>query len=413
MDRTNIFPDEYGFISTGNLSSPYCIISSLKNKSMLEDFKDYAGFILYIVDKYIKAGLPEESIIGTTIRRLLIGLSRCPNTYKIYYLADENKSCGKMYSTIHGLIRSDETLLEQVYQMGKMWDYGIEIKNIRDIFSRIKSIAICEISDSDRPSIERLKSKMRDDLCSIDKIQLPNESNFLNWYPTFEVDTKLKVDIPSFTKMVDIYNYAEGVLLSEGRIGKDRDNLMRIQLNDSFTVGIGNYTIREFEKFLESRYGINKSSGLFDGYPYEKGDFSKRLRGENGDPDSYDEFIMELKKAITNNQLCYSKTLSLTNKKDSGYNKTQIGWECITPYLEYNNANDMININLHHRLRSVDLYDGFPFNLYFCIKISDDIIDILRADISNVQLGSIFINIAYLHAYVDSIPEKIYLSKIQ
>jgi len=410
MDDVNVFPDEYGFISAGNFSSHYCILSSLEDEKYLDDFKDYAGFILRTSVKHVNAGLPEDSIIGTTIRRLLIGLSRCPNVHKIIYLFDENKCCEKTYNTINGLIHPDKTLLAQVCKMGRMEDYGIKITDIENIFLRIKSIKTYKISDSDRLSIiEKLKSEMTDDIVSMCEVKRQNKSNFLNWHPKNGYDSKLEVDTPIFSEMRNIYEYVESKLLRDGKIGKDRDNLMRIQFNDTFRAGISSdYVIQEFENFLEYSCGINHASRLYDECVRKRGIFFKRI--SEGEINKYENFVMELENAINSKQLCYSKILFFVTQKDGIHDQTQVGWESITPYLDYNKEEHATNISLRHNLRSVDFYDGFPLNLYFCIKISEDIINAIN---SNVRLNTIFIDIAYLHAYIDSIPEKIYLSKIQ
>ena len=410
MDDVNDFPDEYGFISAGNFSSHYCILSSLENENHLDNFKDYAGFILHISVKHVNAGLPEDSIIGTTIRRLLIGLSRCPNVYKIIYLFDENKCCEKIYNTINGLIHTDKTLLERVCKMGRMEDYGIKITDIENIFLRIKAIKTYKISDSDRSSIlEKLKLEMTDDIVSTDEVELQNKSNFLNWHPKIGYNSKLEVDTPIFTEMGNIYEYVESKLLRDGKIGKDRDNLMRIQFNDNFRAGISSdYTIQEFENFLKDICGIDHASRLYNECVRKRGIFFKRIR--EGGVNKYENFVMELENAISSKQLCYSKILFFVTQKDGIHDQTQVGWESIIPYLDYNKEGHVTDISLQHNLRSVDFYDGFPLNLYFCIKISENIINAINA---NVRLGTIFINIAYLHAYIDSIPEKIYLDKIQ
>lgn len=411
MNDINGFPDEHSFISAGNFSSHYCILSSLENENHLDGFGDYVGFMLHISVKHVNAGLPEDSIVGTTIRRLLIGLSRCPNVYKIIYLFDENKCCEKTYNTINGLIHTDKTLLERACKMGRMEDYGIKITDIENIFLRIKSIKTYKISDSDRLAIiEKLKSEMTKDIVSTDELKLQNESNFLNWHPKIGYNSKLDlVDTPIFSEMENIYEYIESKLLRDGKIGKDRDNLMRIQFNDTFRAGISSdYVIQEFENFLEDICGIKHASRLYNECVRERGIFFNRI--SEGEINKYENFVMELENAINSKQLCYSKILFFVTQKDGIHDQTQVGWESITPYLDYNKEEHVTNISLQHNLRSVDFYDGFPLNLYFCIKISEDIINAIN---SNVRLGTLFINIAYLHAYIDSIPEKIYLSKIQ
>lgn len=121
---------------------------------------------------------------------------------------------------------------------------------------------------------------------------------------------------------------------------------------------------------------------------------------------------MDIAEAIKENRLCYSKVLSLVVKKeDNRLGQTQIGWESITPYLS-KDSNGEIALSFAHTLRSVDLYDGLPFNILFCIEISNEIKDKLEEKVGfAIRLGLLDLSIKHLHAYHDSIPYKVKLGK--
>lgn len=70
-----IAKDDGLFLYESNLSSPYCIISSLKNRDKIDKSDKFVGFVVFIPDKHLDAGMPISSIMGSTIRRILVGLS--------------------------------------------------------------------------------------------------------------------------------------------------------------------------------------------------------------------------------------------------------------------------------------------------------------------------------------------------
>lgn len=408
MKEPQIFPENFGFVIGGNLSAPYCLISPLKNKHILENLKDYVGFILLINDKHILAGLPEESIIGTTVRRLSVCLSRSPNVCKIYCIKSD-KHLNGIYNILSNINKVDESILEKICQIGRMNNYNIGFNDVRKLFKQIDFIDRYTISDDNGQSLSTLKSLLSETLLQVDKIKLPEQTKFLRWQPKHEIDTKFETnDALSFDNIETVHKYVQWRLLNFGKIGKDRNDLCRIQLNYEFRFEFKNYNIQKIEQFLEKNYAIyNSPLQIYDKSVCNEGSFCERIRrGSSNEMDKYSEFISELINTLNNDQLCYSKVLYFVTNLDGGYDQTQIGWESITPYLSRDGEGYVLS--LKHNLRSVDLYDGFPFNLYFCVKISEDIINALKKEKSNIRLGSVYINIANLHAYVDSIPETTY-----
>jgi len=398
-----IFPNEFGFVTGGNSSAPYGLISSLKYKPILDNIKDYVGFILYVNDKHVLAGLPEESIIGTTIRRLSICLSRSPNVHKLYYINIDNLKC--LHFILKNINLIEKSIFDKICQTGRTKYYNIDYSDIKNNFRRIEHISEYKMLDDDAKSLNGLKSKLTESLLSLDRLKLPIESQFLKWQPKYEIETRLVTnDTPSFDNIESILNYAQWQLLTFGKLGSDRSDLFRIQLNHEFRFEFKNYSKQKIETYLKNNYTIyHNPIRIYDESVCKEGSFCERIRGLSNEMDKYEEFISELKNALNNDRLCYSKVLYFVTNLDSGYDQTQIGWESITPYLDRDKNG--YKLSLKHNLRSVDLYDGFPFNLYFCIKISEDIINMLKNEELNIRLESVYINIANLHAYVDCIPK--------
>lgn len=410
MKIPQTFPESFGFVIGGNLSSPYCLISPLRNKHILDYLKDYAGFILLINDKHLLAGLPEESIIGTTVRRLSVCLSRSPNVRKIYCIKSD-KHLNGIYDILCKLNKIEDPILEKICHIGRMNSYNIRFREVKELINRIDFIEQYTIPNDNGQSLIKILSQA---LLQVDKIKLPEQTKFFKWQPKYDIDMRFETnDRPSFTNIETVQKYTQWKLLNFGKIGKDRNDLCRIQLNYEFGFEFKNYTIEKIEQFLEKNYTIyNNSLQIYDKNVCNEGSFCERIRRcPSNDIDKYSEFISELIKALNNDQLCYSKVLYFVTNLDGGYDQTQIGWESITPYLSRDDEGYVLS--LKHNLRSVDLYDGFPFNLYFCVKISEDIIKVLKKEKSNIRLGSIYINIANLHAYVDCIPETIYKKHIK
>lgn len=334
MKEPKIFPEDFGFVIGGNLSAPYCLISPLKNKNILENLKDYVGFILLINDKHLLAGLPEESIIGTTVRRLSICISRSPNVCKIYCIKSD-KHLNGIYNILCNINNVDDSILEKICQIGRMNHYNIGFNEVRKLFKKIDFIDQYTISNDNKQSLSKLKLLLSEALLHVDKIELPEQTKFLRWQPKHENDTRFETnDTPSFGNIETVHKYAQWNLLNFGKIGKDRSNLCRIQLNYEFGFEFKNYNIQKIEQFLEKNYTIyNNPLQIYDKSVCNEGSFCERIRGSLNEMDKYGEFISELKNALNNDQLCYSKVLYFVTNLDGGYDQTQIGWESITPYL--------------------------------------------------------------------------------
>ncbi len=407
-----------------NLSSPYCLITPIEHKAKIEDLRGLIGGFVIIIEKRVNAGLPSDSLLDS-IRRLLIILSRNQNISKIVLIRSGNeKELGQIYKTIGNLKNFDDRDWEKIYLRSRMQSYGIKKDVAKKIFSRIESIESFEI---DRLHISDLEEKIVEEIYSrnLRKVKLLDldRSNSFKPYPIRKIDCKL-LGNGEFSGFADLFNYAEGVLMCSGEIGKDLNELPRIQLKEQFYGKIKRSenpkkTSKELEKFLKNQ-GIMNSSEIYENCIHLKGFFSSRIYGprkteKNNIYINYEHFITRLKDAIKNCQSCYSQTLHLVTEEDGLLIETQIGWESITPHLSIIDGDFIISFT--HTLRSVDLYDGMPFNLYFSYDFSKEIVKNLESQLVeeglriNIKLGYIEFAIKHLHAYLDSVPIEVIKSR--
>jgi hypothetical protein len=72
----------------------------------------------------------------------------------------------------------------------------------------------------------------------------------------------------------------------------------------------------------------------------------------------------------------------------------------------------LLELSVLNDLRSIDLHDGFPYNLYYCIELAETLVKginnrLHELDVDKrVILKRIYFDILSLHAYADNLPEK-------
>ncbi|MCD5401430.1 hypothetical protein LR013_02390 [candidate division NPL-UPA2 bacterium] len=397
-----ILKDEGLFIQESNFSSSYCLLTSLKNRDKIKKIENFVGFVVYIPNKHLDAGMPSTSIIGSTIRRLLVGLSRNPNVRKIVFLKNEEEDSkeiirfsDEIVRIIEGIKKADEDVIREVFLRGRMSKYGIMWDTITKEISRI------EVINADISKIGDLEAKIIEEAHSMSTILLPNKSNFLSLYPKY-VDVKF-FDNARFNKVRDLYEYAEWMLLEHGKKKADWNNLERIFISTDFdlefSATLTGYD--DLDEFLKEK-GIENPEKVYEDC-VKKGIFGERLdRLEMGN--RREAFCTELKHAIENNKLGFTKSLFFVTEKETKYNETQVGWFSIDAHIDKDEEG--FAISFLHKLRSVDLHDGFPFNIYFCVRLSEEIIKLIEDSIKKkIRLGKLKIEISYLHTYLDNFPK--------
>lgn len=390
--------------SEHNMQSEYCLISSLRCRTSAKRLFDYIGGFVSVIEKKVDAGLPQDSLIDT-VRRLLILLSRNPGINKIIILKEEDEKIKKFYNFLSRINHINSNELEMIYLRGRFYDYGIDKETANVLLSRIILIKIFDINELNS---SELVNCLALEASLTEKLELPDRSKSFKLYPTKRsIDCKFRGK-DEFGSIKELFNYAEGILVQFGEIGRDRDNIERIQLKEQFSIKIKEFNdLYDFLKIM----GIEDAEKIYKKYVKECGIFANRFFGGD-DFEICEHFLMDIAKAIKEDRLCYSKVLSLvTKKEDSKFDQTQVGWESITPYLG-KDSNGEIVLSFAHTLRSVDLYDGLPFNILFCIEISKEIKEKLEEKVGiAIHLGLLDVTIRHLHAYHDSIPLKVKLGK--
>ena len=71
-----------------------------------------------------------------------------------------------------------------------------------------------------------------------------------------------------------------------------------------------------------------------------------------------------------------------------------------------------IELSVLNDLRSVDLHDGFPYNLYYCTELAENLTKKINDRLYNLDINKkiilkdICFDILSLHTYADNLPEK-------
>jgi len=386
------------FIYESSFSSSYCLITSLKNRDKIKKIANFVGFVVYIPNKHLEAGMPSSSIFGSTIRRLLVGLSRNPNVKRLAILKNKEEDskrifrfCDELESVIEGIKKTDEEVIRELFLRGRMSKYGITMDAIK------KEILRIEVVNANIAEITDLEAEIIEEAHSMRTILLPNKSNFLNLYPKY-VDVKF-IDKPRFGEVKGLYEYAECILLKQGKEKKDMNNLRRIFVDTDFDLDFSAELIGydDLDDFLKDN-GIKYPNKVY-AECVNKGVFGSRLK------DRFDNFCTVLGHAIENNKLGFTNSLFFVTEGESKkYNETQVGWFSIDAHVDKDEESFVISFL--HKLRSVDLHDCFPFNIYFCIRLSDEIIKNMRNSTKKkIRLGKLKIKISYLHTYLDNFPK--------
>ena len=418
--------EDYGIAVIGNSASKYGFLLpiSLERgggnvKYIVKDFKNLASFILKITDKHLLAGLPISSIIGTTLRRLTILLNANPNTQNLVLILNNSErhyeklivnSAEDVISIIQKYFYMlsnknnsyNNISIEKIIKRGRFEAYGINKSRFLETLTSIKEITITGIEKLPKLRGEILKSF--DDLVKI----LPQQESF-SICPT-------RIFKPSYT--LDSYNLrSESIKTLYNNIGKylytfgikckDKDGLERIQLQEKIRCVL-EYKDDEESKSKEVREYLNEL-GIEDDITLKKTIFFKRIKGY------IDEYVCNIVDSLINKKLGYTNVLSFFDEQQPGPESVQLGWIYTHMYSierERNDKNSVILLNCLHDLRSVDFHDGLPYNLLFCVELSelmrDKIVELKEKSNEdlNIKLHRIELHIVSLHAYVDNFPAK-------
>ncbi len=213
-----------------------------------------------------------------------------------------------------------------------------------------------------------------------------------------ELKKENRNDNKTFKYIDDLYRYAESLVAYKGLCSYDRDGFERLQIQNEVKLSL------EYSNELENQWKSFLESNGIDIIHITDTQFFRKIKKD------IDQYITDIANSIEKERLNYTNVMSFFTTGDRGaYGNIQLGWIYFFPYA-YKDG-DKILIDIKHELRSIDLYDGFPYNIAFCIQMSEyiyeRILDKKPQLKDKLRLNRIDFHINALHAYLDEIPEKI------
>ncbi len=225
--------------------------------------------------------------------------------------------------------------------------------------------------------------------------------------------------IKVFNKVSKAYDYCVNVVKTFGLLYPDGSGIYRYQVKmpyitialekwgdlENFLIKTGIHT--EIKKEEERERKIKKHKvvdSTFNNDLILIGNFTERLRSEN--LNNLREFVDFIKNVVESGRLNFSRDLDFINEKEASSGLIQAGWSKIK-VSAYEKRRKTIIFDFHHILRSIDVHNGLPYNLYYCIKLSEHIVNKVKKDTGKkIEIGKTFISLGNLHAYYDNLPKK-------
>ncbi len=435
--------EEYGFckLSGMNPRSNYCAVipitlaNEIEVQNLMSKLEDFVSFIIYLPNKHTVAGLPPDATIGTFFRRFILLLDYFKNVNKVIiirpienYKLVKNKNLEIINEIYNLLINFAETSdraiedvnlfkkqisLKKIVKKGRINRYRCKNfdteKKIKEILGRIEEIILGY-------HYEHLKNCLAE-VAGVFRLEKPyNDQLNFNVHPKDDsirrrVRSKgLDVYRLEDTNIKNLYESLEYLLYEHGIICKDASGFYRVQMpfktrckliyKDGYTGEVRNQSkLEEVIKLLEE-LGIEIT-------PFEETRFFKNIEI------SFKHYINYVCDSIMNGRFGLTNVLPLVGEtsKELDINRVQLGWIYSHVYLRKIN-DELIDASILNDLRSVDLHDGFPYNLYYCIELAENLINNVNKCLSMIEankkiiLRGIYLDILSLHAYIDNLPEK-------
>jgi len=358
----------------------------------------------------LKAGLPAGSVVGSTLRRLLISLARYPKVNKIVFIKnfDNNDVLNKDEEVLLQSIEKLNEIDEIIRKRGRFHEYPGILDFIKIIESRKISVEAVKVE-----KLRSLKDRMLEN--TYKDFELPPQT-----YKTLSYKPKLhKPLIPTldfyikpnksdlyctrtFSSIHEAYEHCIKLVKFFGTLDPDGSGLRRYEIKDVDRIRLAIEKYEDLEEFLRE-CGVDKELKEVEQMFGITGKFGMNISDE--DIDQLEEYIKSIVDCVNSERLNFSRELIFTTKKDTVYGNVQIGWFRSKATLK--KVNDEIIITFGHSLRSVDVHDGLPYNFYFCIKLSEYIIREVRERTGKkVKLSTMFFSLGSLHAYWDNLGDE-------
>jgi len=396
----------------------------------IEDLIRLSAFTLFLERRHVDSGMPECCVDAKNIRRLVILLLRNKNVKHILVLQNKEKQPLRYtIKNIQNLVERtiEDEKLEYLWTRGRFDKYGFKKGDLKSAFANVTDQEIRSYSTNDLPKIrEELIKKMELYIIEMEKIIPPPvrpKSFFvlpssLNDYITPISSQGMIPNILCANDVKRVFEYCEEILLKFGYEVKDYRDIGRWQLGQELMIKLsicGNGKGAEWRKTLDGFLAEMETSLGKIGIEESKGvditsEFSERLlEPKEGRRIRHEDFVERVSDDIVNERFGDSNALTILVEKDDllSEKKSKIGWSGIRCYMKP--QENYVSLSLSHDLRSIDLYDGFPVNLFFCLDYSSRFMRDLMGRLphgmqSKIRLENLKFIIQYLHAYLDDVP---------
>ena len=365
-----------GLVLDGNIFSSYCLLAPLSDRKKVRDLRDIFAFILFYSDKHIQAGLPIGSVLGDTVRRLIISLLRFPKVKNIIFLKGgelkDSVEILKRMKTIFEEGRIDEDLIRR----GRIDQYDPRVSKFTE---NIKSFKFHEVENFN--ALRNVCGDIKNEIFK--DFELPQRHE-VSYFPirfkplnsTIEAYSKPSEEdlltIKVFNKVTEAYDYYVNVVKTFGLLYPDGNGVYRYQVKMPYiTIALEKWDDLENLLIKTGIHGeIKKEEKEENEKRYNKddfiliGNFTERLMSEN--LNNLKEFIDFLKNAVEFGRLNFSRDLDFVSVKEGSSGLIQVGWSKIK-VSAYKNNGETIIFDFYHILRSIDVHNGLPYNLYLLL----------------------------------------------
>lgn len=421
-----------GFMIEKSFSSPIGLVVEEQFQD-IDDLIRLSAFTLFLERRHVDSGMPECSVEGKNIRRLAILLLRNRNVKHIIIM--QNKENIPLKHTLENIRNLAENTIadekfEYLWTRGRFDRHGFQKGELRSAFSSVSNVEEEPYSENDLPEVgKKVIEKMERYIIEVEKAVLP-PPNLRSFYaPPSSLDDYIipqaaptqNITPERVLHAVDIstlFRLCEQVLFSFGHEVTDYKGIGRWQLGQEVVLELNmsrNGSESEWKKtlagFLVEMENFLGGIGIKDSRRiYKTSAFYDRLfREENRERIRHEEFVERVSDDIRDQRLGDSNASVILIGTDDlrTRKKSKIGWSGIRCYMKPQNG--YTSLALSHDLRSIDLYDGFPVNLFFCLEYSLKFIRDLIEKQSyesrpRVRLENLRFVIHHLHAYLDDVP---------
>jgi len=308
----------------------------------------------------------------------------------------------------NGTLVHRQISLEKIIKRGRIELYRTKNFNteekIKEILSRIKRIIL---------TFSECNECLKEHFNKATSVARTKRNELYNYQPNFKIHPEIKLSYRKTTNLgfyeieniynVDtLYKRLESLLYYNGIVCKDQSDFYRIQL--PFKIRCSLIYKNEESKIDETRKFLNKLG--IDPLPFERTRFYNNIRK------IFENYISILCESIATNRLSITNVLPLVQiSKDLDVNKVQLGWIYAHVYLKEIDKN-LLELSVLNDLRSIDLHDGFPYNLYYCIELAETLVKGINNRLHELEIDKkvilkrVYFDILSLHAYADNLPEK-------